>query len=895
MIYTLKAILIDNLKKLENFLVEPPILIPKPKIVKLKEEEKSNAYIFSPECTFHVLRVENKNILLKDLNDFLYTISQIKITEGGENPSFKALLDKKSEWSLLDVNKEEGYNLEIVNNQILIYSPYEKGIFYGVQTLIQLLKNVFLINRNPLAASKATGDKLILPEIEIKDAPDLMIRGVTNDISRGQVFSVEGAKRYIKILSHYKMNFFCAYIEDMFAHPKHPKIGKDRGALTKEEIKEIALFAKERYIEFVPIFECLGHVDNILIHKEYEDLGEFPGAQCFNCSDPKVFAFLNDNISELSKVFPNNYFHMGCDESFDFGKGRSKEIVQNEGISNTLTNFYENIYKIALENKFKLVIMYDDIVRKDKHVLKSLNKDIFLMYWDYAPKKKFPTLKKLLNAGFHVIVSPSMLNWQRNFPDNVNSSKNIANLVKEAYNNRNRGCLGVLTSTWGDERYYSLRENEIFGAVLTGNQSWNCTEFAFDAFSAKYGFLFYGIGKDQIQQFVKLFSNLSSMPSTYLKAKALVLVPPLFYTYFFKHPFASKEFVNSFKNYEELGSLASECLEIYNSIQSSVLFEKENFEYLQFGAELAKCLKDKIDVSIRVSNLTSNQETLPQDIERAVEDLKKIREQIRVLMVKYDLLWMRSAKRPCLDQNKKLFEFLIKCYEDKITQLSQKTLFVDPYLPSEWIWVHEKSCPPSPRYFRTTFELNKPVKKAVIQGIASNYMKISLNGEPVGEVLSRFSLSVLPIHFRVRTFDITKLLKQGKNVLNIEAYNYDGYKGAINLYGQILFKDDSVEELKTDCSWKCFKKEKLPTNEWMDVTFSTELWKGTKSYGCPPSLNGDIFKPNLLAGEVSSTQDYFGIESYFYNMLFTFMGKFVATVLVKPFLSKVIKSLRFYG
>ncbi len=884
MIYALKAVLIDNLKKLENFLVEPPTLIPKPKIVKLIGGEKNNAYIFSSECTFHVLKVENKNILLKDLNDFLYSISQIKITEGGENPSFKALIDKKSEWSLLDVNKEEGYNLEIINNQILIYSPYEKGIFYGVQTLIQLLKNVFLINKNPLAASKATGDKLILPEIEIRDAPDLAIRGVTNDISRGQVFSVEGAKRYIKILSHYKMNFFCAYIEDMFAHPKHPKIGKDRGALTKEEIKEIASFAKERYIEFVPIFECLGHVDNILMHKEYEDLGEFPGAQCFNCSNPKVLSFLNDYISELSKVFPTNYFHMGCDESFDFGKDRSKEIVQKEGRSKTLTNFYEKVYELALAQKFKRIIMYDDIVRKDKTALKDLNKDIILMYWDYAPKKKYPSLKKLLNAGFHVIASPSMLNWERNFPDNINASENVANLVKAAYNNRNDGCLGVLNSTWGDQRYYSLRENEIFGAILSGNLSWNCTSFSLDVFSADYGFLFYGIVKDQLEKFVRLFRDLSSMPSTYLKLKALILIPSLFYTYFFKHPFASKKYDNPFKKYVELGAIANSCLEIYNDIQSFVLFEKENFEYLQFGAELAKCLKDKIDLSDKVSNLTMNQEGLPQDIDRAIEDLKKIREQIRILMVKYDLLWMRSAKRPCLDQNKKLFEFLIKCYDEKITQLSQKNLFVDPYLPSEWIWVNEKKSPPSPRYFRSSVEINKPIKKAVIQGIASTYMKIMLNGETVGEVLSRFSLSVLPIHFRVKTFDITKHLKQGKNIISIEAYNYNGYKGAINLYGQILFNDNSVEELKTERSWKCFCKEEFTTNAWTGETFSEESWKGAKSYGCPPNLNGDIFKPNLLAGEVSSTQDCFGIESYSYNML-----------PLKSIISKFMKSLRFYS
>ena len=78
------------------------------------------------------------------------------------------------------------------------------------------------------------------------------------------------------------MNFYCLYIEDMFKHPKHPKIGIKRGALTIKELKEIDAYAKQHYVELVPIFECLGHFDNILMHKKYKHLGEFPGAQCLN-------------------------------------------------------------------------------------------------------------------------------------------------------------------------------------------------------------------------------------------------------------------------------------------------------------------------------------------------------------------------------------------------------------------------------------------------------------------------------------------------------------------------------------------------------------------------------------------------------------------------------------
>jgi len=126
-------------------------------------------------------------------------------------------------------------------------------------------------------------------------------------------------------------------------------------------------------------------------------------------------------------------------------------------------------------------------------------------------------------------------------------------------------------------------------------------------------------------------------------------------------------------------------------------------------------------------------------------------------------------------------------------------------------------------------------------------------------------MSILPIVFRVKTFDITSKLKEGKNVIAIEAYNYDKYKGAINIFGQILSKNDTVSELITDNTWICSTLENLDSNNWQKFDFKEDGWKQAKSYGRPPNLNGDIFKPNLLKGEISDTQDYFGVEGYISN------------------------------
>lgn len=896
----LKALVINKLDMSKKQEINYPILLPAPK--EITEFNGNRGFVFNSQCNIQFLNVINPDFYVNDLNESLKLFTGIRIKRTLEEPDnfMDTILNETLINSLLDIKNEEGYNLEIEKNFILIYSIHGRGLFYGLQTLIQLLKNGFLTQSNSLNLPKENVNEILLPKIKVRDKPDLGIRGVAQDISRGQSISVEFAKRYITILSHYKMNFYCLYIEDMFSHPKHPIIGKNRGALTKKEIQEIDNYAKERYVDFVPIFECLGHVDNILSHKEYEDLGEYPGAQCFNISNKKVFEFLNDFISELSNAFTTKYFHIGCDESFDFGKYRSRKLINQIGKSQAYINVYEKIYKIAKDCDKERIIVYHDIVTNDSEILHNLNKDIIIMFWDYKPKKKYPKVEKLLEAGFQVIVSPSMLNWQRHFPDNINSSENIINLIKTAYEHRRDGCLGVLTSTWGDFRYYSLRENEIFGALLTGSSSWNCLNFNYDQFIMNFGFLFYGLQDSYLNIFNKMFSQLSQSTSLYYKIG--ILLPSLFYTYLFKHPFPSKKYKSSCKNYKRLGLIGEECLNLSAQLKPFIKFELENFKYIEFSAELAKYLKEKIEISENTSKMLNKSNPRKEEITDIISNLNYIKDRFNYLKLKYERLWLRAAKRPCLDFNLKLFDFIIKCYHEKIEQLNQGISFEDPYIKSEWIWVNEKLCPLQPRFFRNVFLINDSVKKAVLQGTASNHMKIYLNSKYVGEVFGRFSLSILPIYNRIKIFDITEYLKVGANIISIEAYNYEGFKGAINLFGQILLNDNTIQEIYTHQTWICSKTGGLNNNDWKTVDYNDSDWKKVKSYGRPPNLNGDIFKPDLLNGQISLTQDYFGLQSFFFNSLKILTGYFygrlkrifgfILVKLIKSLIKLIIKRLK---
>ncbi len=850
----IKAICLENLESVNGIILDSLDLIPIPKELTLNSEPVH--FKIKEFCYISSINVSNLDSLIEDfkkfITDFASKALQIEIKEDSE---VKLSLLMKDEEFLND--SDGSYNLKIDQNRIIISSLSDKGIFYGLQTLNQVIKN-FIVNQK---GSKGVPlPELILPHLVVRDAPDLNIRGIVQDISRGQIFTIENAKRYIDILCHYKLNFYGLYIEDVFAHPQFPEIGKDRGALTPKEIEILVKYAEKKHISLFPVFECLGHVDNILQHKRFRNLGEFPGAQCFAVSKPEVFQFLKDYISELAKHFPAEYFHIGCDESFDLGKFSSKDYVTKKGYGQALVEYYEKVYNIVKRAGKNRVIMYDDIVRKNEYITNNLNKDIILLYWDYMPKKEYPEVKKLLDKGFKVIVSPSMLNWQRHFPDNKNASRNIISIIKSAFKYKKQGCLGVLTSTWGDMRYYSLRENEIFGAVLTGATSWNVRDNKYKNVVGKYGKLFYGLSIEQIDDFVSLFTKLSKMPSTYYRVSPLV--PPLFYTYLFKHPFPSEDYQPSFEKYEKLLVLASDCQQLYENLNSVVNFEKKNFEYIGFGIDLARLLSEKLILSSNIPKLLKENNDL-ETIERIIKDIDKIKTSFIKIRNNYERLWTRAAKRPCVDQILKQFDFIIDCYNKKRNELKRGIIFVDPYLPSEWIWSRKRGKIAGPVYFRKKIKLMNPFEKVVIQCIASNYMKVYINDRQSGEVLSRYSMSILPIVFRVKTFDITEHLKLGENIVAIEAYNYDITGSGINIYGVIKQKDNLIVELSTDKSWLVKEGKIGDSYPWKSDNYDDGNWKMAYSYGRPPVLNGDIFKPDLLKGEVSNTQDYFGIEAYF--------------------------------
>lgn len=230
---------------------------------------------------------------------------------------------------------KEQYNLDITKTKIHISAFSNQGLFYGIQTFLQVI---------PFEKKS----EISIPSLKISDQPKLQWRGMHLDVCR-HFFSKEFIKKYIDYLAMYKMNTFHWHLTDdqgwrieIKKYPKLTEVGAWRngsmighytdqtfdnirygGFYTQEEIKEIVAYAKERHITIVPEIEMPGHALAALAsYPEFScaggpfEVGKTWGVlEDVFCTKDETFAFLENVLTEVVELFPSEYIHIGGDES----------------------------------------------------------------------------------------------------------------------------------------------------------------------------------------------------------------------------------------------------------------------------------------------------------------------------------------------------------------------------------------------------------------------------------------------------------------------------------------------------------------------------------------------------------------------------------------------------
>ena len=373
----------------------------------------------------------------------------------------------------------DAYVLSVNSDGVVLAGKSASGVFYGVQTLRQLVR------------ANRTGTTI--PCLTIQDWPALKYRGWQDDISRGPIPTLDYLKQEVRKMSELKQNMFTLYTEHVFKLKKHPTIAPKDG-ISAEEIKELSAYCKRFHVELIGNFQSVGHFANILRVPGYEKLGE--AGWLISPAKEESYAFLKDVYDEVATAYDSPFFNINCDETGGLGTGASKEMVERLGVGAVYAGHISRIAEL-LRTHGKTAMMWGDIALAYRDIVPRLPKDLVVLSWGYDARDSFDdAIKPFTELGFRFMVCPGVSCWSQIFPDIKNASINISNYVRDG---AKLGASGMLNTTWDDsgENLFSMNWMPLaWGAEVSWNPAATSRDDRWSEFMADYDGVFHGATND---------------------------------------------------------------------------------------------------------------------------------------------------------------------------------------------------------------------------------------------------------------------------------------------------------------------------------------------------------------------------------------------------------------
>ena len=295
---------------------------------------------------------------------------------------------------------EEGYTLSVSPKGVVITGATAAGVFYGIQTLLQLLPPQIY------GDTPAAGVTWSAPAVEISDSPRFAWRSYLLDTARWY-HSVNTIKRMIDQLAMHKMNRLLWYLTDdqgwrvqIRQYPRLTEIGSRRqdtqvggwnseqragephgGFYSQQEIREVVAYAAVRHVTIVPVISMPGHASAAIA--AYPELGASGDTveveqtfgvklNVFNVADEKVYTFLENVLTEVMALFPSKVIHLGGDEvKFNqwMESPQVKALMEREGLAGPaeVQLYFTNRMSRFLESKGRRMMGWNEILGQDLH------------------------------------------------------------------------------------------------------------------------------------------------------------------------------------------------------------------------------------------------------------------------------------------------------------------------------------------------------------------------------------------------------------------------------------------------------------------------------------------------------------------------------------------------
>lgn len=336
-----------------------------------------------------------------------------------------------------------GHTIEINQRGVEIGYRDVEGLRAGVATLRQLLRE--------------HGRRL--PCLTIRDYADFKHRGLMLDISRGRVPRLETLLELTSHLADFKINEFQLYIEHTFAYRNYEAVWSDWGALTGEEILKLDAHCRKLGIELVPNQNSFGHLRYWLAYPPLKKLAETPepwpdqgGAflrhpATLAPNNPGTIPFLRGLYDELLPHFTSQRFNVGCDETWDLGRGQGKAICAKQGKGRVYLDFLKKIHDETSACK-KQMLFWGDIILHYPELVAELPKDVVALNWGYDANHPFDKEGAIFaKSKIPYYACPGTSTWMSLIGRHDNA---FTNLIEGARVGLKHGAIGYLNTDWGD-------------------------------------------------------------------------------------------------------------------------------------------------------------------------------------------------------------------------------------------------------------------------------------------------------------------------------------------------------------------------------------------------------------------------------------------------------------
>lgn len=349
----------------------------------------------------------------------------------------------------------EAHRIKVASDCVIVAGGGAAGVRYAVETLAQLI-------------TPAGG----VPCCRIQDAPDLGLRGIMLDVSRGKVPSDATLRGLVDACLRLKLNALMLYTEHTFRFRRHPHIGAGCSPLTAEQLRALDQYAAERHVQLIPCLQSLGHMEHVLEIPRYRKLAETQRRWSLSPAEPGTYELLEDLYGEYLPNFRSLLFNANCDEPFDLGQGKARDREEELGPGGVFLEHVERLRTLA-RGHGKRTMIWADVVHAHRDRVGEIDPDLVLLDWWYEAELDYDRVKVFAEHGLDFAVCPGTSSWNCLFPRLENSLLNIERYAEAA---RRHGALGLFVTDWGDFGHYNLQGNSWMGFAWAAQNAWSGSE-----------------------------------------------------------------------------------------------------------------------------------------------------------------------------------------------------------------------------------------------------------------------------------------------------------------------------------------------------------------------------------------------------------------------------------